>query len=1207
MSGKVPGRPQVVRDSEHTNLVLFGDSAFTHQTRSFTNAGLFYHGYHENINQYINNQDQDLRKLSETQHMYKTSDSSPLNQFWKSKIPDITNDSSLNDTEEHKGFFNPRPPSVVNMPPSSHTVVEGAVARPNSVVTGRPPSGLGRPGSGVRRSEGTSRPSSRISRPSSAYSHHGNRTAESPWPLDSDPSDPDHEPMGDVLSRLEEYRENFVASVSTACTDCECETEEQRVASRLARVYDSVSEDSQSDEEGVSLAVLLKTFDQYETRGHSASRQKAMMTLVNSYIPHEPVSHEQFKQVMVYMTTSVCQVQEACLVIVKHCVRSPSNLAVALDNGIINFLHDCLQIQTHFHLRKMALPVLEAIFAYPDHRDCWYEEATVHFLPKLVAMVKGQGPLNVKYAACCVFRSIALYEDFIPYVTQEILPTVLHMRNASAKFKEVYVEILAGVLSHTGTVPPELIDNSAIPITASIIREGPCGPQCAALHLLGTLTTSDPGVAMVIGTNSLVPMLLCCMKDSHCRKVRSNAVEVMRNLCVTRKLGLCKDLMVQLTGSLAPGLEQESLTNLSKMASHGPVATATKPRFDEERHLWMGLEKFIDVAKNLIFKEAKVDVDELDIVTSVHLTPGVDICPVRLGAVTHAIQLLHWVCLWPLDKSRLGFTANRVDLTTFTDDDKQRSRLSKINRGLTQAIWDKVGSVVTTLLASYAAKVTKVAASSLMGQSFCSLDAMFESQEVALVTSLLDILLCSALCTCTEFPELLPKLEEKPSKRKTKSQSKLKSNSTSQMSSELKSSQNTVESRLKSQSDSGKGFVALEDKIWVRDNPHLTNIHGKSDPGAAKERSRAELRHKEACTERRLLRRCLYEADVFACVCPFLKCREENVQLVVLQILRCLIQPLEERVAPKLSFSGPGTSGKSRNRPQTAGAVENANKRLNIALYQMSPDLASLIKDALGPTVTPGEEKAKTTGCGKGEKQVVMPGSTSDLETIHERLQDYTDSTKDQSQVSTPPPPTDPAPSRRPRPMIDRCRPIAQQCREALTEGLGEKLVSGVFTKTPRVKKLFVLLLHDFVQYGEVGSHMTLSSLGCMPRLLDFLRTHESNELLEIIGLIIVRLLVMSDHRLRQLFNRHGGPQLLLSMAQYTQGLLKQEVSHTLHAISKVEKTVRQRPMSAPVSRKEKARAPDIWDHITSRWKQEDRVTGVLRQWIDDNKQHRKK
>jgi len=52
--------------------------------------------------------------------------------------------------------------------------------------------------------------------------------------------------------------------------------------------------------------------------------------------------------------------------------------------------------------------------------------------------------------------------------------------------------------------------------------------------------------------------------------------------------------------------------------------------------------------------------------------------------------------------------------------------------------------------------------------------------------------------------------------------------------------------------------------------------------------------------------------------------------------------------------------------------------------------------------------------------------------------------------------------------VIDRCEPVAQQCRHALLQGVGEKLIMGIFTKSKTVKKQFVLVLHDFVHFGEV-------------------------------------------------------------------------------------------------------------------------------------------
>ena len=199
-------------------------------------------------------------------------------------------------------------------------------------------------------------------------------------------------------------------------------------------------------------------------------------------------------------------------------------------------------------------------------------------------------------------------------------------------------------------------------------------------------------------------------------------------------------------------------------------------------------------------------------------------------------------------------------------------------------VWDQVGVVVTRILSAYGARVTRKASTKLLGKAFCSLHSMFEPQESEMLVALLELLLCSAVCTCTAFPDLMPTLQEKQGKKKSKSPNKLKSGSTSLIPSENKTS--NIEQNLKSQSDSGKGFTTEQSKIWVRDNPHLTSLHGNGDAAAmAKEQRRLELQQREAGTERRLLRKCLYEGDVLAAVCPFLACREENVQVVYLELI----------------------------------------------------------------------------------------------------------------------------------------------------------------------------------------------------------------------------------------------------------------------------------------------------------------------------------
>ena len=80
-------------------------------------------------------------------------------------------------------------------------------------------------------------------------------------------------------------------------------------------------------------------------------------------------------------------------------------------------------------------------------------------------------------------------------------------------------------------------------------------------------------------------------------------------------MGLCKDFMLQLSSYLVPSLEQDSLTSLSKMAatSYGNIPP-NKPRFDEERQMWMGLEKFIDITRGVIFREGRVEVYRCNII-----------------------------------------------------------------------------------------------------------------------------------------------------------------------------------------------------------------------------------------------------------------------------------------------------------------------------------------------------------------------------------------------------------------------------------------------------------------------------------------------------------------------------------------------------------------------------------------------------------------
>lgn len=304
------------------------------------------------------------------------------------------------------------------------------------------------------------------------------------------------------------------------------------------------------------------------------------------------------------------------------------------------------------------------------------------------------------------------------------------------------------------------------------------------------------------------------------------------------------------------------------------------------------------------------------------------------------------------------------------------------------------------------------------------------------------------------------------------------------------------------------------------------------------------------------------------------------LQILSCQILRCCIQPLEEKVYPQAASP---SLPKQRTRPQSAVGSKEADHKIKIAFHYMSPEIASLIRDALGPDF---DEVAKVP-----EDPVKVEAAKIDDTNAVDRLNMYMKS-KEPSFVQ-------PKITVHQKPVVNISRPIASQCRECLLKEEGASIVSGIFSMATDVRKCHVLLLQDLVHFGDVENHMTLSQYGCMQRLLDFIRMNKDDELLEIIGLIIIQMLVSSDDRIKQAFNRYGGTRLLSSMAGFTTGLLREEVAKTLHTVSQSTGPTKKfvRPSSAPLIRTKLPSSHDVWDDIQGRWKVEDKVSALLRSW----------
>lgn len=118
-------------------------------------------------------------------------------------------------------------------------------------------------------------------------------------------------------------------------------------------------------------------------------------------------------------------------------------------------------------------------------------------------------------------------------------------------------------------------------------------------------------------------------------------------------------------------------------------------------------------------------------------------------------------------------------------------KLSKVNRSLTQMVWDCSGNSVVAILSQFSKRLkmlmhvsemlksTKTTSRSppqtgleqtISGQRLLAetaistngainIDLIFKQQEITLIKSMLNFLLCVSLCTCKKFMDLLPKEE----------------------------------------------------------------------------------------------------------------------------------------------------------------------------------------------------------------------------------------------------------------------------------------------------------------------------------------------------------------------------------------------------------------------------------------------------------------
>jgi hypothetical protein len=79
-------------------------------------------------------------------------------------------------------------------------------------------------------------------------------------------------------------------------------------------------------------------------------------------------------------------------------------------------------------------------------------------------------------------------------------------------------------------------------------------------------------------------------------------------------------------------------------------------------------------------------------------------------------------------------------------------------------------------------------------------------------------------------------------------------------------------------------------------------------------------------------------------------------------------------------------------------------------------------------------------------------------------------------------------------------QPINPRCLEEALSKCVKHAIRDLFFQSPRVRYHNILFLYDVVKQTNSDTHLELSRLGLLPKLLDFVRVNEENEQLEVSG-----------------------------------------------------------------------------------------------------------
>ncbi|KAK3792748.1 hypothetical protein RRG08_023081 [Elysia crispata] len=987
-----------------------------------------------------------------------------------------------------------------------------------------------------------------------------------------------------------------------------------------------IKDEDDDDDDSQNLASLLTTLKKFSSRVLNPLQAKSITRLAHGFNARHNLNQEHAHQIIEFLECDSPPIQDATLIVLsKLAVRLPNiDFLFSKSPKILDLVLSIASDATTIEVQISAFKMIEELSHHYESVSSWEAQLEDIVYPLLKGVLRNRASSQQqKLGALGVVRHLS----HLPGLAGKIKQDVLSQLNAShndSKVKALFLEVLQGNLELTKQrIASDVLDNTLLPVLTEMLAEGPCEPQHQALTLMICLARDEGHRWSLLSCPKSIASCILCAKHSKCRKVVALSCCVIEQILQTKSkkeakkfMECCLESLVMEGSSTGKGiLENKDEKTISLVRKKSQI----------EAELWRSFDKFTGLLVMLFEKQSCIYPDkntsgmksELSLIGSINKD--------QLLSITSLIGCFNNLCHWPLNRPRKrnGFIG---DAEEFLSLNALGREVNDINHNHVIFIWSAVGCQVMALFRQI---IKRIQASN----NITALTSLKNNQAVIKEND----------------PETF---------------------SASTQPSEINSLLKTEELELLRVAVK---FVFLSSLVTCflkkpgSEDSEVTN-GGRSVNEMVERKAREDLAEREACAERRGMRRALVEEGVFHLIGTLMDSDDDNIKVMSTAVLRLCIQPVTERALttalrrkldteaatsrtirphsakdwmgrqsinqqlfnmgkPGLgqrptssvpyctsasshrSGSGrepvvlldDGDPGRSKGRPVTARPYTPGGN----SAQGFKPGPGSATKYSLFSPLTPRAEKktlfSKMTGEG-GRPNTARPQSAinrrpssrqsgsatsrdsgvSSCRPASAKLSSESDLfiLQDPHRLSSP---------------LDPGNKLSQQCCERVFLATRDKTLKDIFSLDVNIKKSSLLLLHDLVQHSSSDLHMELSKMGCIPKLVDFLRINDDDELLEITGLTITRMLVSSDRRICQLFNIHGGSNLLMALLQNASSAqLKAAVSSTLTTVNNVMHPSHQNNTKAMGS----GQPTDIWEHIMQRWEGEDKVVEVLKQFL---------